>query len=162
MPVSVLPLPPGEEVACLLPSEAECPQVGLAEAGEGRVAGDHCLNLRVETIEPHINYETHLVPVNRIRCVLRDVKSGEKCYCWFFGDYSDQLVSTGVQVGDHVIIINPRVIRTKLKYKQVRIKDLFSSVFRISNVFFRSCQRTCPRGPSTAWCGTGGASPLSE
>ena len=119
MPVSVLPLPPGEEVACLLPPEAECPQVRLAEAGEGRVAGDHCLNLRVETIEPHINYETHLVPVNRIRCVLRDVKSGEKCYCWFFGDYSDQLVSTGVQVGDHVIIINPRVIRTKLKYKQV-------------------------------------------
>ena len=120
MPVTMLPLPPGEEVACLLPPEAECPQVRLAEAGEGRVAGEHCLNLRVETIEPHINYETHLVPVNRIRCVLRDVKSGEKCYCWFFGDYSDQLVSTGVQVGDHVIIINPRVLRTKLKYKQVR------------------------------------------
>ena len=158
MPVSVLPLPPGEEVACLLPPEAECPQVGLAEAGEGRVAGDHCLNLRVETIEPHINYETHLVPVNRIRCVLRDVKSGEKCFCWFFGDYSDQLVSTGVQVGDHVIIINPRVLCTKLKYKQV------GSVVMISflNVQFRSCQLTCPRGPSTAWCGTGGASPLSE
>ena len=120
VPVTMLPLPPGEDVDCLLPPELECPLVNITEVGEARVPVSHCVCLRVEIIETHITHQIHLVPENRIRCILRDIQSGEKCYCWMFGDYSNNLVSMGVKTGDMVIIENPRVVKTKLKYKQVK------------------------------------------
>ena len=41
VPVSTLPLPPGEEVDCLLPPEPECPLKTLAEVAEaGLVAAE--------------------------------------------------------------------------------------------------------------------------
>ena len=149
VPVSVLPLPPGEDIDCLLPPELECPLVNIAEVGEARVPASHCVCLTVEAIETHITHQIHLVPENRIRTVLRDIQSGDKCYCWMFGDYSDNLVRMGVKTGDMVIIRNPRVVRTKLKYKQVRFKIDYSPIF--NNEFSTRCyQRTCLRGPYTA------------
>ena len=124
VPVSVLPLPPGEEVDCLLPPEPECPIKTLAEVAEGGLRGEHCLCLKVETVETHITFQTHLVAENRVRCVLRDIMSDLKCYCWFFGDYSDQLVSHGMRTGDMVIMVRPRVVKTKLKYRQVLPEDM--------------------------------------
>ena len=122
--VSVMPLPPGEDVDCLLPPEPECPLRSLDEVGGGEVRGEHCLCLRVESVETHITQQTHLVAENRVRCVLRDGMSDLKCYCWFFGEYSDELVRHGVRTGDMVIMLRPRVVRTKLKFKQVLPEDM--------------------------------------
>ena len=36
-----------------------------------------------------------------------------------FGCYSDVMVETGVRVRDVIILENPSVVKTKLKYKQV-------------------------------------------
>ena len=124
VPVSTLPLPPGEEVDCLLPPEPECPLKTLAEVAEAGMESQHCLCLRVETVETHITHQTHLVAENRVRCVLRDVMSDLKCFCWFFGDYSDHLVSHGVRTGDMVIMVRPRVVKTKLKHRQVLPEDM--------------------------------------
>ena len=122
--VSVLPLPPGEEVDCLLPPGPECPLRSLAEVAGVGLEAEHCLCLRVETVETHITHQTHLVAENRLRCVLRDVMSDLKCYCWFFGDYSDLLVRHAVTAGDMVIMVRPRVVKTKLKYRQVLPEDM--------------------------------------
>lgn len=61
------------------------------QVGSLQVSGNHCICLRVISVETHITKQTHLVAENRIRCVLQDFPSGDKVYCWFFGEYSDGL-----------------------------------------------------------------------
>ena len=36
-----------------------------------------------------------------------------------FGSYSDKMIEYGVRVDDMIILENPTVVKTKLKYKQV-------------------------------------------
>ena len=70
-------------------------------------------------MEEQVNTAKHLVAVNRTRCILREVISQERSFCWFFGSYSDSMKMLGVMEKDLVMICCPTVVRTKLKPKQV-------------------------------------------
>ena len=123
--VKLLSLRAGEEVEQVLALGEECPQVGLAQVACQEVEGDHCLVTRLVSVDTdHITRAEHLVAENRIRLIVRDVRSGSKCYCWLFGDYSDAFVSNRVKPSDLVVFRNPRVVKTKLKYKQVLPADM--------------------------------------
>ena len=123
--VSVLSLRAGEEVEQVLPPGEECPQVSLAQVAGQEVEGDHCLVTRLVSVDTdHITRAEHLVAENRIRLILRDARSGSKCYCWLFGDYSDTFVSHRMKPSDLVVLRNPRVVQTKLKYKQILPADM--------------------------------------
>ena len=43
-----------------------------------------------------------------------------------FGSYSDKMIEFGVRVDDMIILENPTVVRTKLKFKQVTINYLIN------------------------------------
>ena len=85
--IVAVPLPPGQDVDSLLPPELLCPLVTLSEAGEQSVSGEHCLCLRVVSMEEHITWAKYRVAENRLRCVLECVMSGERAWCWMFGPY---------------------------------------------------------------------------
>jgi len=70
-------------------------------------------------MEEQINTAKHLVAVNRTRCILKEVDSGDRSFCWFFGEYSNSMVRLRVMEKDLVIICSPIVVKTKLKPKQV-------------------------------------------
>ena len=118
--VSLLTLRAGEEVEQVLPPGEECPQVSLAQVARQEVEGDHCLLTRLVSVDTdHITRAEHLVAENRIRLILRDVRSGSKCYCWLFGEYSDAFVRLGVKPSDLVVFRNPKVVRTRLKSRKL-------------------------------------------
>ena len=118
--VKLLNLGSEEDAGQVLPSSEECPQVSLAEVARQEVRGDHCLLTRLISVDSdHITRAEHLVAENRIRLILQDVRSGSHCYCWLFGEYSDAFVKHRVKPSDLVLFRNPRVVRTKLKYKQI-------------------------------------------
>ena len=123
--VKLLTLRAGEELEQVLPPGEESPQVSLAQVAGQEVGGDHCLLARVVSVDTdHITRAEHLVAENRIRLILEDVRSGSNCYCWLFGEYSDAFMRLQVKPSDLVVFSNPRVVRTKLKYKQILPADM--------------------------------------
>ena len=125
MAVKYLSLKTGEDLSLVLPPGEECPQVDLLQAARQDLAGDHCLVGRVESLDTdHITREEHLVSENRLRLILRDSVSGEKFYCWLFGEYSDAFVSRRMRPSDLLVLTKPSVSKTRLKYKQVLPPDM--------------------------------------
>ena len=53
-------------------------------------------------MEEQINTAKHLVAVNRTRCILKELDSGDQSFCWFFGEYSDMMLKLGVVEKDLV------------------------------------------------------------
>lgn len=105
-----------------VPDDKEYQRLSLSEAGENLndVLLPRCsLHMKVVSIEEHITKEVYHVAENRIRSTLECLVSGERAWCWMFGEYSDQMVDRALVPGDKIILYNPSVVRTKLKYKQV-------------------------------------------
>ena len=118
--VELLPVPPGCELESLVPADCTLVKGWQAACGPGSFA----LCCRVERLERQITPELHLVKTPRTRCVLRCIASGERAYCWFFGEYSTEAARLGVRDGDAVVVVRPRVVPTKVKWKQVLPPDL--------------------------------------
>ena len=116
--VELLPLPPGDTVHSLIPLNyilAKMDEIGTGNVDKGKCA----ICCEVEILEEQINTAKHLVAVNRTRCILKEVNSEVRSFCWFFGEYSNSMVKLGVREKDMVMICCPTVVRTKLKPKQV-------------------------------------------
>eukprot|EP00092_Neocalanus_flemingeri_P012573 GFUD01013551.1.p1 GENE.GFUD01013551.1~~GFUD01013551.1.p1 ORF type:complete len:322 (-),score=107.52 GFUD01013551.1:6-971(-) len=115
--VELLSLPPGDTAESVLPISYMLATV--EEVGTGTADKKSVICCEVEVMEEQINSAKHLVAVNRTRCILKEVETGDRSFCWFFGEYSDSLVRLGVVEKDLVMICCPTVVRTKLKPKQV-------------------------------------------
>jgi len=92
----------------------------VEEVGDGSVMKEKsAICCVVEKMEEQINTAKHMVAINRTRCILMEIESQERSYCWFFGPYSDSMARLGMREKDLVMICCPTVVRTKLKPKQV-------------------------------------------
>ena len=116
--VELLPLPPDQSLVSTIPPNytlAKVEEVWSKHANKDMIA-IFCV---VEKMEEQITNAKHLVMVNRTRCILKEISSPSRSYCYFFGKYSNSMTRLGVMENDLVMICSPTVVRTKMKPKQV-------------------------------------------
>ena len=110
-------------------STEECPQVSLrlaCQLSRQEAVGDHCLLARLVSLDTeHITWERDRVSENRLRVILRDTSSGLEFFCWLFGAYSEAFLRLEVSPSDLVVLTNPKLVKTKKRYKQILPADIF-------------------------------------